>query len=155
MPELSRLTDLEVLALTMIGEGRGEPVEGQIAIGSIIRNRALTQKIDISQVCFAPKQFSCWNENDPNFAVLEELASRLLLGQSLIEPHEKQCLFLARGIISNEILDNTNGSLNYITIDLFNSPDRPKWVNNLILAKTIGHHVFFKVKNDDKSTLKA
>ena len=33
------LTDTQILLLTLWGEGRGEPIEGRVAIGSVIRNR--------------------------------------------------------------------------------------------------------------------
>lgn len=138
---LDNLSPVEILGLTIIGEGRGEPIHGQVGIGSVIRNRLRTGK-SYSDICLAPKQFSCWNENDPNRAVLLELAEKLLLGEKIVDPYLKQCMFVASGIASWDIMDNTNGAVNYMTRELFNS-NTVDWASNARNVSTRGNHIFF------------
>ena len=58
----ARLSDLEVTLVTLFGEARGEPVEGLIAVGSVIRNRVKAARFGSTYraVCLARWQFSCW-----------------------------------------------------------------------------------------------
>lgn len=144
MIDLTQLSDLEILTLTLIGESRGELIEGIVAVGCVIRNRVLSQKKSYADICLAPKQFSCWNENDPNRVLLEELAEGMILGVDLPELVYIQCHYVAYGIIHNKILDNTHGSLNYLTMDLWNSTQKPSWARNVTSAISKGNQVFFR-----------
>lgn len=74
--------DLLTAARTVYGEARGEPFNGQVAVAWVIRNRASRVAFagplaghpgSVDFVCTMPWQFSCWNENDPNRAVIENL----------------------------------------------------------------------------------
>jgi hypothetical protein len=149
MSILSALSNEEILGLTIIGEARGEPIQGQVAVGCVIRNR-LHNKPDkyrsYHDVCLKPKQFSCWNANDPNSSILMELAQKLITGAILNDPYYGQPMFVANGIVSWKILDNTLGARNYMTTALFNSEQRPNWAR---FPKTdpikIGNHSFLNV----------
>jgi len=142
--DLSSLSSIEILGLTIIGESRGESIAGQVAVGCVIRNRTRSGKT-YEEVCLAPKQFSCWNEDDPNRALLEELAGILINGQFIADPYLKQCMFVAQGIVENELLDNTNGAMNYLTSKLFFDGKVPSWAKQAKNLKTIGNQVFFNV----------
>lgn len=141
---IDQLSDLEVLTLTLIGEARGEPIEGVVAVANVVRNRANTWKKSISEICLQPKQFSCWNENDPNRDLLNGLARHFIMGGKLEVPSYIQCQCVARGIIRGEILDNTHGSLNYLTTELFKSDKKPDWAKNVSIAITKGNQTFFR-----------
>ncbi len=144
---LKGLSDLEALFLTIYGEGRGEPVEGQIAIGNVIKNRLSRAPLNTTykDICLADKQFSCWNENDPNYPLLIELGTILIHGDSPKDIVLRQCVCVARGIKDDEILDNTHGALNYMTTQLFHSNKRPAWAINAKVVKPIGNHSFLVV----------
>ena len=51
----------QVIALTLLAEARGEGTEGMEAVAMVIKQRMVNRKQTASQVCLAPKQFSCWN----------------------------------------------------------------------------------------------
>ncbi len=54
--------------LTIRMEARNQPVEGQIAIGNVIRNRMASRYFSDGSVAgtvLNPLQFSCWNAVDP------------------------------------------------------------------------------------------
>jgi len=62
-------TNLLHLAKTIYGEARGESIETMLAVGWVIRNRLHTKRYGdtYKDVVLQPKQFSCWNKNDPNY----------------------------------------------------------------------------------------
>ena len=47
---------------TIVLEAQGESLEGQVAVGEVIRNRAKGGRRSVEEVCLAPYQFSCWND---------------------------------------------------------------------------------------------
>ena len=51
----------QVIALTLLAEARGEGTEGMEAVAMVIKQRMANRQQTASQVCLAPKQFSCWN----------------------------------------------------------------------------------------------
>jgi hypothetical protein len=63
-PESVRVISDEVLAsLTIWMEARGEPLDGQVAVGEIIRRRMQRQYFSngtIADTVLRPGQFSCW-----------------------------------------------------------------------------------------------
>lgn len=150
MTDLSALSPVEILTLTLIGEARGEPIESQVGVANVIRNRVLARKQSYRSICLQPFQFSCWNDEDPNRALLLTIADDLIAGRALDIPSRLQCLCIARGIVNSEIMDNTKGSLNYLTTKLYESSHRPAWAKSVYYAIAHGNHTFFKI-NDSSS----
>ena len=143
---LKQISPQEVLGLTIYGEARGEPIEGQIAVGCIIRNRMNTGKYTTyKEVCLEEKQFSCWNENDPNYPMLIDIMNKLAREETVTDLHLKQCLYIAAGIKSHILSDNTNNAHHYMTKKLLYSNDKPDWALKTRDEKAIGNHVFFNV----------
>lgn len=141
--KIEDLTLDEIAALTIWGEARGEPVEGQIAVGFVIIHRALSKKYgNIRDACLAPKQFSCWNEDDPNRELMLKIGDQFNL-QYVTDRVLRQAHWIARGLIQDSFVDNTSNALNYMTKDLFHSERRPSWAKNVTRVKEIGNHVFF------------
>src|SRR5580692_230435 len=115
---LDDLSDVEVLALTIYGEARGESIEGQIAVGCVARNRLIVGE-EYKDVCLEDKQFSCWNRDDPNRSVLDELGQKLFNGEDINDPILKQCMWIAEGVMNKELMDITGGAKNYMTTELY------------------------------------
>lgn len=137
------LTDLQALTLTIFGEARGERRECQFAVGNVIANRLRSRSLQFGgdtwkAVCLAPKQFSCWNEKDPNLAVLER-AIALNLG-----PHEgrilKQCRAIADGWVQKLWLDEIDGANHYYT-----GSRVPHWAQGQEPTRVIGPLKLFKL----------
>lgn len=61
-----------LLAITCWGESRSESFEGKFAVASVVRNRVISGKYGAgySGVILKPKQFSCFNRDDPNESLL-------------------------------------------------------------------------------------
>ena len=142
---LKQLSPQEVLGLTIYGEARGEAIEGQVAVGCVIRNRLNTGKYTTySQICLENEQFSCWDENDPNYPMLIDLANRLAKEEPITNIHLKQCMYIAVGIKSYALGDNTGGANHYVTKKLLDEKP-PDWAIDRYGDKTIGNHVFFNI----------
>lgn len=133
---INSLSMYDVMALTMYGEARGEPIQGIVAVANVIKNRATAWKKTITEICLQPEQFSCWNSNDPNYPQL--------IGLIHAVPNDAftQCRYIATGVITSQIHDNTRGALNYVTISLLNSGMAPSWAKNMKNQVVIGSQMF-------------
>jgi hypothetical protein len=137
------LTDKQLLTLLIYGEARGEPVEGQIAVASVVRNRVkISQKLGLTwrDIILKPRQFSCFNEDDPNYPKLCKIAEGIFDEPPLI----RQIIWVAEGILYDRCMDNTKGATHYVTKKLFLSSEKPSWVNKMAVTAEIGSHVFMK-----------
>lgn len=140
MTDLSLLPDRLIVALTIWGESRGEPIEGQIAVGNVIRNRHKPGQ-SWSEICLAPFQFSCFNSDSPEYAKVQRAADTLTT--QALPPDLSQALWVADGIIQQKLLDNTGGATHYLTASLYRS-DPPTWAATGSGLRTIGSQVFMK-----------
>lgn len=69
-PIFYRLTDAQVLALTITLEAGGEPDAGKIGVGTVILERVDHRNWDgrtIKEVCLNPSQFSCFLESERTY----------------------------------------------------------------------------------------
>ena len=127
--------DLYIAARTIAGEARGEPHEGRLAVGWVIRNRWESSKWfggrTVADVCLRPYQFSAWNENDPNRAFLEKLT----LTHSVLQ----QCMYAAIGTLLGFEPDPTSGATHYFA----KRTPYPSWALDRVPICTIGNHMFF------------
>ena len=138
---LDHLTDLQILALTLYGEARGESTAGRHAVAWVIKNRAARRfrGATIRDVCLSPKQFSCWNPTDANRALLED--PRTLLSETY-----KRIEREARAVVQDEVEDPTGGADHYHERSI-----APYWASSMTETARIGHHVFYRMKPLAKS----
>lgn len=133
--------DLDTLARTIYGEARGQILQGQVAVGWVVRNRALRPRrfgASIKEVCLKPKQFSCWNEDDPNrkLVLAADHTKRSFLG----------ALGVAALVMSGDFPDPTGGADHYFTVEAPPGAVHwpPKWSAEMRETVVIGAHRFFK-----------
>ena len=144
---LSTLPDEAILALTLYGETRGEPIEGQIAVGCVIRNRATDAAkrwgTTVRDVCLQPMQFSCWQEKGgaANYATLVEAAQKLAQKQAVSSVME-QCSWVSLGLSRGAILDTVKGANHYHTVSMV---PRPKWAQTQTPVQQRGAHLFYRL----------
>jgi hypothetical protein len=135
--------DVEVMAKTVYGEARGEGEEGMEAVACVIMNRFKAQKWftgyrercgikipDIAATCLKPRQFSCWNRNDPNFELLHKVDER--------DQVFAYCLDLAARTIDGRLEDFTNNATFY-----HNRTNRPKWAAHKSPCYETGNYLFY------------
>jgi len=145
---LHNLTDNEVLFLTLIGEARGEPIEGIVGVGCVIRNRlhySPARYKGYKDVCLAPFQFSCWNADDDNSGLLLDIANKLINNQIINDPYLRQCFVVSNAIAEWSLLDNVKGARYYMTSILFESDKRPSWAKSPVFTLIRGNHTFFNL----------
>ncbi len=125
--------DLWILAKTIWAEARGEPLEGQIAVANVILNRARQGGWwgdTVPGVCLKPKQFSCWNEGDPNRARMD--------GLELQDRAFARAVSVAAGACAGDMADITGGATHYHTAAI-----APSWAAGHEPSARVGNHVFY------------
>lgn len=140
------LTDAQIVALTLYGEARSESLDGIVAVGAVIRNRAIDTRHrygrDVREVCFKKWQFSCWWDGTANQGMVLTALNRLLAAD--VPSHRwPEIHWMAEGIVNGVLVDNTRGATHYMTRDLLEHHP-PKWVASMEQRAIIGAHVFFK-----------
>jgi len=145
MPEFAA-TDgtIDVLIRTAMGEARGEGLTGIAAVLNVIINRALHPRWWGStpvDVCLEPWQFSCWNINDPNRAVILALNTN--------SDDLRFVRALAVEALALRLPDKTGGADSYFDRRM---PVPPSWAARAAHTVTIGNHEFYRVELAAEST---
>ena len=137
------LTDVEVVAATLWGEGRNQTVYGRLAIAWVIKNRMARRHQTAAEVCLSPAQFSCWWP----FGGTANHAAMLRLLQALAQyddPVWHECLWVAKGVLDGLCRDVVAGADHYVTTTLLNSEGRPDWIAAMTCTARIGDHTFYR-----------
>ena len=118
----SYTSDVQLLARAINGEARGEPYEGQVAVGAVILNRMEDSRFPntIAGVIYQKGQFSCVTD-----------------GQFDVAIDEASTVYKAAEEAMNGA-DPTNGALYFYNP----SKTKSKWLFSLKTTTTIGKHVF-------------
>ena len=117
-------SDVQLIARAINGEARGEPYEGQVAVGAVILNRVKSSKFPntIAGVIYEPGAFTAVADGQINVPIEE--------GSTVVKA--------ARDALNG--WDPTGGAIYY-----FNpSTATNKWIWSRPLIKTIGKHRFCK-----------
>lgn len=136
--DLEALNDASIVQCTIYGEARGESLDGKAGVAWVIRNRVEHPGWwgdDYKSVCLKSKQFSCFNEDDPN---RQRIIEDYMTKQIFRDPLWKTCRIIAHGVIYNWIPDLVNGANHYCHVDLY-----PSWVEGREPVKVIGNHKFY------------
>lgn len=115
-------SDVQLLARAINGEARGEPYEGQVAVGAVILNRVKDSKFPntIAGVIYQPGAFTAVSDGQINVPIEE--------GATVVKA--------ARDALNG--WDPTDGAIYY-----FNPATATnKWIWSRPLIKTIGKHRF-------------
>lgn len=101
------MTAPAILKCALFGECRGEPIEGQVGVGSVIRERKLVKGVRYNDIILAPAQFSAFFPGDPNF-------QKLLNLEGYEDPDVlRQLAWVAEGIVSGSLRDNVARANHY------------------------------------------
>ena len=143
--DFGHLTDEEIMALTIYAEARGEILAGKIAVGTVIMNRVRNRSWDgrtVRDVCLWPKQFSCFNPDDKQRAMLINFANNL---NAFNENKElRDCYIIAIGLIKGSIRPDKDlvksKCCQYLTAEAKKNVD---WWKTMKFVKKIGNHEFY------------
>jgi N-acetylmuramoyl-L-alanine amidase len=143
------LSALELLAVAIYGESRGEPIEGQVAVGCVIRNRVRSahEIKTYQEIILAPYQFSTFhprgggqNYTDTLGAAQAMVSARGASKQPPNMPMLNQAVWIATGVLTGALQDNVSGATHYFA----DSIPKPSWAKAMTHVATIGHHMFYK-----------
>ncbi|WP_217907158.1 cell wall hydrolase [Massilia sp. BJB1822] len=130
-----------VLARTLWGEARGEGSAGMEAVACVVLNRVKRQTYwgkSVIEVCRKPYQFSCWNQNDRNYAAMLKLDAN---AAELADAYAIAGRAIANVLSIREAFsDSTNGATHYHARTL--SP-LPRWARGHATCARIGNHLFY------------
>ena len=117
-------SDIQLMARAINGEARGEPYEGQVAVGAVILNRVAHSSFPntIAGVIYQPGAFTAVSDGQINVAIEES----------------STVVKAARDALNG--WDPTEGAIYYFNPDTATN----KWIWSRPLIKTIGKHRFCK-----------
>lgn len=137
----------EIVALTLWGEARAEPIQGIVAVGNVIANRTRhpTRRFGATwqDVCLRRWQFSCWipEGGAANYERMEELVEETAQHHPLKDKVMRQCWWIARGIVDDLLMDVTKGANHYYATWIA----EPKWARGQTPTVILGAHRFYKL----------
>jgi len=132
--------EVDVLARTIFGEARGEPLEGLEAVACVVLNRVKIAQSrgrywwgnNIIGVCQKPYQFSCWNKNDPSY--------KRLTSVTIADKNFQTCQRIAENAVIGKLWDCTSGATHYHADYV-----SPFWAKGEKPIMKIGRHMFYKL----------
>jgi len=134
------LDDKKLLAICLYGEARGEKIGGKVAVASVIMNRVKKGGWfgdTLQKVILKPKQFSCFNDNDPNRITLVMIAQNWDYYLNKYKALQ-DCYYVAEKIIDGDLKDSVSGATHYKTIKC-----HAAWAEKMKLLAVIGNHEFY------------
>lgn len=132
--------DIEIMIRTIAGEARNQPPIGQQAVAHVILNRYAAAASHgtgqrwgstIAEICLKRRQFSCWNDDDPN----RDLIARIHPDN----PVYKQARAAMLEAYRNLLTDPTLGADHYHHVSI-----TPYWASKIQKTTLIGAHLFYR-----------
>lgn len=144
------MSDTTAVVCTLFGEAANEPIEGQVAVASVIRNRVRNPRwwgVGWKGVCHQHLQFSCWWERNQNTDRVYALAKALHDRQAATGPQSivGQLEWVAVGVMDDVLIDVTRGSDHYLTTRLLKTAP-PQWARGKAPASQVAAHTFFRLE---------
>lgn len=118
----------DVVAMTILGEARGEGKAGMYAVACVIAQRAINRNKTAKQICLQRKQFSCWNGGGKNL-------------HALLNTSQATYAKLLATNINNLQRSYVGNADHYCTLKTHNY-----WTRGKAPIKVIGNHKFFKLR---------
>lgn len=142
------LTDREAFILTLWAEARGEPIEGKVAVASVILNRWRQPRRygqTIKAVCHARAQFSCWWKfgGAANYQALYRRAAAVAAGTSFDDALWRECVWVVDGLTTGALRSRVGTSTHYLTSALLKAAP-PAWAQGKKPAYVVAAHSFFE-----------
>jgi len=135
--------DLIVLAQMVLGEARGEPYEGQLAVAHVAMNRVADPRWPDtpSAVVLQPKQFSCFNDGSPCLPLMRQPARHA--SSSTWDSVFRAACAAYFGLEP----DPTGGANHYLNEKVtrkIRGGSLPRWFDERKVTRRIGGHTFLR-----------
>lgn len=129
---------VDILARTLGGEARGCGMDAMRHVACVILNRAKYPRWwgkDIVTVCQKPWQFSCWNPDDPNRAII--------MSANITQLWFRQALQVAHETVERTLVDVTNNADSYYAKTMLR---KPSWASPETLTYIDQWHAFHRLE---------
>jgi N-acetylmuramoyl-L-alanine amidase len=148
--------DVDVLAMTLDGEGRSQSIYGRTAIAWTVKNRQLglgpaaDKGKRINEVCLRKAQYSTWFPygGAVNYARQMQLAEAVVRrmpnrNELTVSQWAKfsESRYLAIGVLHGNLIDPTRGATHYLTRHLYET-NPPAWAATATGVRQIEDHMF-------------
>ena len=133
VPGYETWSEIDLLAGVIVGEASGEPSDGQVAVGLVIRTRVQHPRWwgrNWREVVLCKSQFSCWADHN---------AYRIVQARGARSPAWAKAWFIARDIYLGVTQDYLDRATHYHAHDI-----SPQWAAKMIRLDRIGDHVFYR-----------
>ena len=132
-------SELVLLAQAILGEAEGETLEGKLAVGNVVMNRARDPRwgSTVQEVVLQPWQFSAFNSGSPRISVMRQPIR--FAGKEIW----RDCIAAACSAMFGFEEDPTNGSDHYLVTSI---KDRTSWSKGREPEVVIGHHSFYRIR---------
>jgi N-acetylmuramoyl-L-alanine amidase len=142
------LSDRDAFLLTLWGEARGEPIEGKVAVASVVMNRYRAPRRygrTVKAVCHARAQFSCWWKfgGETNYRMVMARAEAVISGTTFDDPQWLECAWVVDGMLAGALRSRVGASTHYLTTALLRLAP-PAWAIRKRAAFVVGAHSFFE-----------
>ncbi len=142
---ISDISDIDVVAATIIGEAGGEDTDGMKAVKNVLQNRSSKRGTSLAGEALRPKQFSMWNKATSGVNVTADFnqKDRILKIQSIIDMYKKHPKWnIGTTLAKTKIKDITGGATKYYASGGRHAIDPPYWAKNWKDPIIIGNHTF-------------
>lgn len=135
----TRLSERDLLAITLVGEAGGEGELGMQAVGNVIMNRTRQgyRGNTVSEVIMSPSQFSVWNDQSP---------TSLYNARRNTETYQR-AERIADDLLAGRRSDVTGGATSYLNVAVTaqqRGGSLPSWYRRDKITRKIGNHTFLK-----------
>ena len=131
--------DERVIALTILGEARGEGEIGMFAVACVIQRRSWEREKTSAEICLQPWQFSIWNAGKGKVKRERDLWHLWDSKHMMYARHLARCLNNERIVL----FDITEGANHYYSKKYLKAP--PNYLKEYKPVVTIKNHVFYKL----------
>ena len=131
--------DERVIALTILGEARGEGEIGMFAVACVIQRRSWEREKTSAEICLQPWQFSIWNAGKGKVKRERDLWHLWDSKHMMYARHLARCLNNERIVL----FDVTKGANHYYSTKYLKTP--PDHLKGRKPTITIKNHVFYKL----------
>lgn len=132
--------DERIIALTLLGEARGEGKKGLFAVACVIQRRAWDRELTPAKVCHQKRQFGIWNGSDSkgNYKRKKERDLWYLWDskEKMYARHLAKCLNNKKVML----MDITEGANHYLA-----EGENPSWIKGRKPTIIIGQHRFYRI----------
>jgi N-acetylmuramoyl-L-alanine amidase len=138
---------VDTLARTIYGEARGSGQGGMTAVACVVMNRCRVAQRYVSlhgkphpefgdgtpqSCCWVDEQFDCWNDDDPNVDIIENVTDADDVFQEAFD--------IATTAVGGSLADITSGATFYYAKTM---PQPPYWAKGKTPCADIGGQLFF------------